>query len=367
MVKKGLFVNPQDVDDLVKRNDLQYLFLLGMRSNGKSSAVKALRLKKFMETGEKFAYIRRYSSIDMKGYMVESYFASVPGFDIKEITGGEWEFIKAKNKELWLCRYNEEGKVIKGPSCGYYVALSEVEHMKSLNFPGVTSLIFEEVCTEQVYLDNEVALLFSIASTILRLNAGIVYLISNTISRICPYFREFGLDKIYGAKVGDVQIYEYDTTKIGVWLTSEGVEDGEIVTKESDKMFFGSRAKMIKKGEWDRDDHRKLEDRYSMYKPLYTMVFEFHEHKFLMQYMSHIEKKNTHIWYVSPKNTDTQKRTRLISNVDLENDLATCGFIPLTENERRIFQQLVNKKIAFSDALTGTEFYQCYKQMQAEA
>ena len=90
---KSLFVNPTDVDRIVKENDLQYLFLLGMRSNGKSSAVKALRLQKFLETGEKFAYIRRYSSVDMKAYRINSYFASVPGFDIKAISKGKYECI----------------------------------------------------------------------------------------------------------------------------------------------------------------------------------------------------------------------------------------------------------------------------------
>lgn len=367
MAKKNLFVDPKDVDRIVEQNDLQYLFLLGKRSNGKSSAVKTLRLQKFLETGEKFAYIRRYSSIDMKKYMVNSYFESVPGFDVKEITKGKWEFIDAKDKQLWLCRYDQNGKIVRGDSIGYYVALSEVEHMKSLNFPGVTSLIFEEVCTEQVYLDNEVALLFSIASTILRNNAGIVYLISNTISRVCPYFREFGLDKIYGAKVGDIQIYNYDTTNIGVWLTSEGcTPEGDEITRDSDKMFFGSRAQMIKKGEWDRDDHRKLNDRYHMYNVLYTMVFEFHEHKFLMQFLEHSEKSDNHIWFVQPKNTDIQKKTRIITDVNLEDDLATCGFIPISDGERWMFAQIAGKKVAFSDALTGTEFYQCYKQMVAE-
>ena len=362
---KSLFVNPTDVDRIVKENDLQYLFLLGMRSNGKSSAVKALRLQKFLETGEKFAYIRRYSSVDMKAYRINSYFASVPGFDIKAISKGKYECIIAKDGQLWLSRYDEKGKIVRDVACGYYMALSEVEHMKSLNFPGVTSLIFEEVCTEQTYLDNEVGLLFSIVSTIFRNTRGIVYLISNTVSRVCPYFREFGLDQIYGAKVGDVQIYNYDVTNIGVWLTSEGVEDGEVIAKASDRMFFGSKAKMIKKGEWNQDDHRKLNDRYHMYRVLYTMVFELGPHKFLMQYMEHVNKHDNHIWFVQPKNSEIQPGTRTITDVNLEYDLATYGFIPLSDSERWMFSQIANKKVAFNDALTGTEFYQCYKQMMA--
>ena len=85
------YVMPDKVDELVKSKDLQYLILLGRRSNGKSSAVKALALRDFIRTGEKFAYIRRYSSIDMKRYRVNSYFQSVPGFNVQEITEGKAE------------------------------------------------------------------------------------------------------------------------------------------------------------------------------------------------------------------------------------------------------------------------------------
>ena len=52
MLKKEKFVKPEKVDEVVKKHDLNYLLLLGKRSNGKSSAVKSLLLQRFLLTGQ---------------------------------------------------------------------------------------------------------------------------------------------------------------------------------------------------------------------------------------------------------------------------------------------------------------------------
>lgn len=357
------YVMPDKVDELVKSKDLQYLILLGRRSNGKSSAVKALALRDFIRTGEKFAYIRRYSSIDMKRYRVNSYFQSVPGFNVQEITEDKAELIDARDGELWLANYDNKGKIARGEACGYYMALSEVEHLKSLNFPGVTKIIFEEFCTDQVYLDDEVKLLFSVVSSITRNSACTVFLVANTISRVCPYFREFGLDDIYKAKPGDIQVYQYDTTNIGVWLTSEGSTD-EAGDNESSRMFFGSRARMIKKGEWDHTDHRKLEEYYQNYEIMYNVVFRYDRHMFLMQLLRN--SRGGYIWFVAPKYDAILPKTRIISNEGVEDPRCTIGFIPLSDAEKIMFDLLRQGKVAFTDGLTGTEFRQAYAQMMSE-
>ena len=360
MLKKEKFVKPEKVDEVVNKHDLNYLLLLGKRSNGKSSAVKSLLLQRFLLTGKKFVYVRRYA-LDMKAFLINMYFKSVPGFDIEAMTDGRYTFIQARNKELFLCNTDEDGKVQRGPSIGYYIALSEVEHMKSLNFDA-DRILFEEFCTDQAYIDNEVSLLFSITSSVFRLRTGVVFMVANTISRVCPYFREFNLDEINKGKPGDIQVYKYDTTNIGVWLTSEGIlEDGE----EGSSMYFGARAKMINKGEWEQKQERKLENRKHEYEVLYTMVFRFYDHTYLMEFLS--GPGGSHVWYVSPKTTQIQPGTRIVSNTMIESDLTTFGFVPISEKERLIFNLLKQGKVCFSDNLSGTEFKQAYAQMQGEA
>ena len=53
------------IKNLVARDDLQYIMLLGQRSNGKSYAVKQHCLTHFWQTGKRFVYVRRWQ-IDRK-------------------------------------------------------------------------------------------------------------------------------------------------------------------------------------------------------------------------------------------------------------------------------------------------------------
>lgn len=362
------FVTKTKINSLLKSNKLNYLMLLGMRSNGKSSAVKTINLENYLKKGEKFFYLRRYD-MDMKNYMIDRYFANVEGFDVRKITKGKWECIKAKNRGLYLCNnvVDNKGnvKIEWGEEVGYYDALSRVEHMKSLNYPDCKSIIFEEFVTNKPYLVDEVNLLFSIVSTVFRLNEGIVYMIANTISRVNPYFREFELTNINEQKIDTLEVYLNDNTRVGVYLTAPlEFGDGKEGKKESkigsSNMFFGARAKMIKNGEWEEEKKRRLEYDREEYDLLYTMVFKFGDNLFLMEFLG---KENKHVWFVTKKTSEVQKGTRLISDVMVESDITTIGFVALNKSEEKAFGLLRQGKIAYGDNLTGTEFLQCYKQM----
>lgn len=354
------FITAQKVRTHLKKYKPQYATILGMRSNGKSSGVKSFCFEEYKKKGDKFVYIRRYDD-DIKNWKVERYFKNVPGFDVRKLTDNEDAFISSKNGEIWLCQHeliNGDLKTKWIESIGYIACLNKDENFKSLNFPDAKYIIFEEFVTNRSYLANEVQKLFSLVSTILRLNAGVVFLIANTISDINPYFRYFEFTNVDKQKVGTVDTYINDGTVCTLWLTSPLDEDNNV---KSHKMFFGERGKMIKNGSWDRDKKRTLEDNYKEYNSLYQMIFKFYDKMFLMELL---EKNNKHIWYVSPKTTPIQKNTRVISDSNVENDICTIGFIPLTQNESRAFSLLKQGKIAYSDNLTGTQFIQSYQQME---
>ena len=356
------FITSQKIRNHIKKYKPQYATILGMRSNGKSSGVKSFCLEQFLEKGEKFVYMRRYDD-DIKNWKVERYFKNVPGFDVRKITKNEDAFISSKNGELFLCEkvIGKDGniKTKYTEPIGYTVALNKDENYKSLNFPDAKYIIFEEFVTTRCYLQDETNKLFSLVSTIFRLNEGVVFLVANTISDVNPYFRYFEFTEISNQKVGTVDIYENDNTTCSVWLTAPLTEDDTDDVK-SHKMFFGERGKMIKNGAWDRDKKRLLEGSIKDYNVLYTMVFRFFNKLFLMQLL---EKDSKHIWYVSPKTSDIKSGTRVISDELVEDDICTIGFIPLTQNEARAFALLKQGKIAYSDNLTGTLFIQCYQQM----
>ena len=357
MAKK--YILPREVERNTVRYSPQWFIILGMRSNGKSTAVKHLCVRNAYLDDERFIYIRRYKE-DMKQKYINSYFANVPGFNVPDITDGNWEGICAKGLELYFFRTEDNKRILSDNPCGYFISLSDQEHIKSLNFPNCKTAIFEEFVTMNPYLDDETTILFNCISSVFRNNEGCVYMVANTISTICPYFREFKLTKLKSQKIDSIDIYKYDNTTIAVWLTAP-LEDGD--NKKGNKMYFGQRSRMINAGEWQRTAHRKPLYRGKEYDIIYTMVLSFDENKFLMEFRR--TPKGGHVWHVSKKNTDIQPGTRTISNENIEEEKTTCGFIPLNENERKIFHYLDIGKITFSDDLTGTEFNEAVKQMLA--
>ena len=356
------FVSRKRLREIEAKYDLQWFIVLGQRSNGKSTAIKANFVEDAYNGKGKFIYIRRYQR-DMKVYMINSYFKNMPGFDVAAITKGTWQGIECKANELRFYRdvTDDKGNMKRyydSNPCGYVASLADSEHIKSLNYPGVIQGIFEEFATDQGYLDNECTMLFNLVSTVLRNNKGVIYLVANTISKVNPYFREFNLDKINKQKIDTVDIYHYDKTNIGCYLTAP-IEEG----KEADVMYFGSRARMINKGEWDQTQKRKREKEHEEYTTLYTMVFEYHDNLFLMEFQ---RSDDGHVWFISPKTTPVKPGTRLVTNKQIENDHNTFGFYALSENEAKIFKLLDQRKVAFSDGLTGKEFNDAYKQMKQE-
>ena len=353
------FVKSEQIAKYIKKYQMQYFILLGMRSNGKSTAVKKYCVEKAYKNDELFFYLRRYAN-DLKVWQLESYFENVKGFNISEITGGEYTKIKVKQGKIYLANSEvKKGKEVFeiGKCIGYVGSLADSEHLKSLNFPKCKHILFEEFVTDKVYLNNETDILFNLVSTVLRNESGVVFLVGNTISEINPYFREFELTNISSQKIDSIDIYQNDETIIAVWLTG----NNDISNFGSRLMSFGERSRMIKNGDWQRTEKRKLEKSYKDYNVLYQMIFKFHEKLFLMELL---ENDNNHVWFVSPKTTEIKNNSRVISDTEIENDFVTIGFIPINQNENRAFSLLKQGKIAYSDNLTGTQFLQCYQQME---
>ena len=337
------YILPREVERNTVRYSPQWFIILGMRSNGKSTAVKHLCVKNAYLDDKRFIYIRRYKE-DMKQKYINSYFANVNGFNVPEITDGTWEGITARGLELYFYRTEDKKKILSDNPCGYFISLSDQEHIKSLNFPNCTTAIFEEFVTMNPYLDDETTILFNCISSVFRNNEGCVYMVANTISTICPYFREFKLTKLKSQKIDTIDIYKYDNTTIAVWLTAPLEEDGEKGSKN--KMYFGQRSRMINAGEWQRTAHRKPLYKKKEYDIIYTMVLSFDGNRFLMEFRR--TPIGGHVWFISKKTSEIQPNTRIISNEDIENEKTTIGFIPLNEKEAKIFKYIKDGKVTFT-------------------
>lgn len=355
--KKQVFYR---LDKILKTN-AHYMMLLGERSNGKSYSVKEYCIEQaYNNDDKKFIYLRRWG-VDIKGDLIESYFRDAP---IHAITKGEYEYISYFRRTLYLANIDENEKIIRGKVIGYCRELTGEEHYKSGSYLDVDNIIFEEFITKDTYLPREVQKLQSFVSTVARKRKITVFMIGNTISRICPYFSEWELKNIPKMKQGTIDIYN---KKTGLFNDDTGVEEVVKIAVELcessnaiSNMFFGASSKMTTTGAWECGEYKHLESKIEHYKKLHSIVVEYDGHRFLLTLL---KRKGNYIWYCEPKTTQIQSRTRIVSNKIYEDNYATTWFYPLNDYERIFFKLIEQDKIAFSDNLTGSEFKQCLREL----
>lgn len=346
--KKLNYVKSSTIEKIARKCD--YLLLLGERSNGKSYGSKSLIVSKCYQMGTEFIYLRRYD-LDTKDSLCVSYFGDVP---VEAITDGEYSCIDVYRKGIYLANVNEEsGKIERGQKIGYCHALSASEHYKSLAFPKVEWIIYEEIVSQDGrYLYNEPNKLQQYISTIYRNHKGKVIMIGNTISRICPYYREWGL-RVARQKLGSVDEYIFrndngDDTILNVYLTDS--------LNYNSGMFFGLSANNITKGAYEVEQQPHLPKGINHYKIIYMIVIEYNEFKFLAKFLQ--DKENSGVfWYIEPKTSEIKEGTRVVSNQFSSNPLYTSSLREyLSPNEKRVLDMFRKGKVCYSDNLTGTEF-----------
>ena len=354
MNRKNEFFTVKELKQIEK--DCDYLFLVGERANGKSYSVKSHTLSQAFKSIHdgictcQIGYIRRFD-LDCRDSMLEPYFADMP---IQEITKGLYTHITVYRKKIYFSHLNKDGKIQRDVCIGNCFGLTSAEHYKSLMFPQIYNIIYEEVISEtNKYLFNEPQKLQQLISTILRDRNGKVYLIGNTLSRMCPYYKEFGLVNAEDLEQGNTNIYELDDTIIKVHRTA--------LTEHKSKMFFGQSKKNITQGEYLTNIYPHIEEKLSSYDILHTVVLKYESFTYLMRFMKHKSKKY-YVWYIEPKTTPIQYYTRVVALEYNSNVYWTRGFLALTWTEEQAFNMLLKQdKVVFSDNLTGTEFYNILK------
>lgn len=336
----------------MKATGAQYRMLLGEKSNGKSYAVKSEVIEDAYKNGRKFVYMRRYRE-DLKTVDINAYFADAP---VKDITKHNYERVIVDKGILFLANYNEdEDKFEKGPDIGRCVYLSGYEHFASQAFVDTYNIVYEEFITQRTYLPNEPAQLQKMVSTILRDRQGAVYLVGNTINRVCPYFTEWQLSHTIRQKEGTIEIYKFHRSDAdgNDIITEVAVERCES-SNSSTNMFFGKTAEFIVKGGWEVYDKPKLPDdkEFTM---LYEVLLEQQGFAFVLQLM--VGDDGGQFIYVYPFSYKRKIR-RIITEKFSTDPLITSKFNPKI-NAEVLMQNLIKMgKVCFSDNLTGSDFEQ---------
>lgn len=157
-------------------------YIIGNRGCGKTFWAKVWAVKDFIKNGNEFIYLRRYMS-ELDEGKKEKWFD-----DIRHLFPNHE--LKVKGMTLFC----------DNKPCGYFMTLSTAITHKSVPYPNVDKIIFDEFITSsktRPYLQNEVIEFFDLLSTIMRLRSGIrIFLLSNAISVTNPYFAFYGISTL---------------------------------------------------------------------------------------------------------------------------------------------------------------------------
>lgn len=161
--------------------------IVGNRGGGKSFGGKKRGIDNFISRGEQFVYVRRYKD-DLKEPMVQ-YFKDI------EYMYPDYEF-RTDSKYFYI-REKQEGKVkwSEKDIAGYGITLSTANNKKSISYPKVTLIIFDEFLIDkgnQRYLPNEPVALLNLYETVARPGTGhprvVMFMLANALTVTNPYF-----------------------------------------------------------------------------------------------------------------------------------------------------------------------------------
>lgn len=231
-----------------------YYIVIGERSNGKTYSALDMALENFFTKGEQFAYLRRFGEDIRKKQLSNLFSGHIENNRILQLSKGEWSSVDYTSGKFRLSRINENQEVEYSENpIGFAFDLNSMEHYKSISFPKVTTVIFDEFLSRQSYLPNEFLLFTNSLSTIIRLRNNVkIFMLGNTVNKYCPYFGEMGLTHIKEQKQGTVDVYNYADTHLQVvveYCSPSSKRGG----KQSDVYFAfdNPQLKMITTGEWE--------------------------------------------------------------------------------------------------------------------
>ena len=166
--------------DILTRNT-PWSFVIGARGLGKTYGAKKNAIRDFIKNGNQFIYLRR-TDVEQKtkGTFFSDIQDSFPGFEFR-VNGAQAE-----------CHHiGDDSK--KWEIMGFFVALSQAGGKKSVAYPRVRTIIFDEVFPDnQQFISNEVTAFEEFYNTVDRWrdNTRVLFL-SNAVIKANPYFAKF--------------------------------------------------------------------------------------------------------------------------------------------------------------------------------
>lgn len=166
-------------------------FIIGNRGGGKTYGCKKWAITDFLKYGNEFVYLRRYKP-ELKN--IDNFFQDI------EHEFPEYLF-KAYQGQFFIA---ESSAPDDWRPFGYYITLSTSKIAKSMSFPRVSKIIFDEFILDKGvyhYLADEVTTFLEFYETVARTRDVKAYLLSNALTVTNPYFIYFDISLPYKRKI----------------------------------------------------------------------------------------------------------------------------------------------------------------------
>lgn len=162
--------------------------IVGNRGGGKTYGAKQYAIDRFITRKEQFGYIRRYKD-DSKDSMLR-FFDDIrdkyPDYEFK--SDSKYFYIRIKPA-------NEKQKWTDKDIAGFGFILSTAANKKSISYPNITTLIFDEFLLDKGatrYIEDEPIKLLNLYETVARPGTDhprvVLFMLANAISITNPYF-----------------------------------------------------------------------------------------------------------------------------------------------------------------------------------
>ena len=162
--------------------------IVGNRGGGKSYGAKKRAIDNFIKKGEQFGYIRRYKDdlLEPMKQFFKDIESKYPDFEFK--SDSKYFYIRLRPAD-------ENEKWTEKDIAGYGFMLSTAGNKKSISYPNITTLIFDEFLLDdgnQIYLKNEPIKLLNLYETVARPGTDhprvVLFMLANALSVTNPYF-----------------------------------------------------------------------------------------------------------------------------------------------------------------------------------
>lgn len=347
-----------DISHLLKDYpDAHYYIAIGERSNGKTYSAMDYAIRQYYKTGEQFAYVRRFGEDIRPKNLSELFAGHIQNGRITTLSKGRFSTVNYTSGKFFAASYNEDTRKLDTDSTpmGFAFDLNSMEHHKSLSYPNVTTIIFDEFLSRQGYLVNEFTLFMNTISTIVRDRSNVkIFMIGNTVNKYCPYFKEMGLSHIKDQKPGAVDVYTYGDTNLSVV-----VEYCDPMSKRGGKSsdvyfaFDNPQLKMITSGSWEIAIYPHLNIKYRPKDVQYQFFIIFD------QQLLHCELISTddhYFMFVHPKTTPIKNENQDIVYTDHPDERWNYRVGMGNQRDKlslTINRLLIENRVFYSDNETG--------------